>query len=81
MPVEPLQLALKGMLQLLRRTGDSIDHGPGLASHRGGLLPFDAGFHHAPLVVVPTLVAVLVAEMNFHARDVSADVAKESLQN
>jgi hypothetical protein len=42
-------------------------------SDRDGLAAFEAGFHHAALVVLSVLIAVLIAQMDFHSRDVAAD--------
>jgi len=76
MVVESLQCAPKRFFQLVRRTGDSLGKGRSLARHRSGLPPLKTGFHHAPLVVLAILAAVLVAKMNFHSRNVSAEVAQ-----
>jgi len=37
-----------------------------------GLTAFHAGLHHAALVVCAAFVAVLIAQVNFHPRDVIA---------
>jgi hypothetical protein len=48
-------------------------------SDRDGLAAFEAGFHHAALVVLATLVAALVAQVDLHSRDVIADSAQGTL--
>ena len=48
-------------------------------SDRDGLAAFEAGFDHAALVVLSVLIAVLIAQMHFHSRDVAADSAERTL--
>lgn len=63
--------------QLIRRTIDGFVQGRSLVSDRDGLTAFESGFHHtAHGVIAGLLVAVLVAQMDIHSRDVFA----ESLQ-
>jgi hypothetical protein len=51
---------------------DGLFHGCGLVCDRGGLAAFKAGFHHATYVVIAALlVAVLIAQVDFHSRDVN----------
>jgi hypothetical protein len=42
----------------------------------GGLAAFKAGLNHAVLVILTTLVAVCVADMNFHSGDPIAELIK-----
>jgi hypothetical protein len=42
-------------------------------SNRDGLASFEAGLHHATLFVLASLIAVFVAQVNLHSRDVISD--------
>ncbi len=57
----PAKGALDQSGQLTGSAVDSLDHGGRLVSDRDGLAAFEAGFHHAALVVLGDLVAALVA--------------------
>jgi transglutaminase-like putative cysteine protease len=67
--------------QLLRGTVDGLVHGRGLVRHGDRLAAFETGFHHALLVVLAAPVAVLVAEMDLHARDAIADSTQRLLHD
>jgi hypothetical protein len=48
-----------------------------MVSDRNRLTAFEAGFHHATHVVIAMLlVAVLIAQVNFHSRNVMAELAQ-----
>jgi hypothetical protein len=55
---------------------DSLVHARCLVSDCDRLASFEAGFHDAALVVRAVLIAVLVAQVDFHSRDVIADSAQ-----
>jgi hypothetical protein len=65
--------------QLTCSAVDSLGHGCFLVSDRDGLAAFEAGFHHAALVVLGALVAALVAQVDLHSRDVIAEMAQSTL--
>jgi hypothetical protein len=67
--------------QLLRGTVDGLVHGRGLVRHGDRLAAFETGFHHTLLVVPAAPVAVLVAEMDLHARDAIADSTQRLLHD
>ncbi len=47
-----------------------------------GLMPFKAGFHHATHIVdAALLIAVLIAQVKFHPRDVIAEPAQSTFHN
>jgi hypothetical protein len=48
-------------------------------SDRAALMALEAGFHHAALVVVAALVAVLVAQVDLHSCDVIAESSQGAL--
>src|ERR1039458_2920766 len=55
---------------------DSLVKDRCLVSDRDRLPSFKTGFHHTALVVRAVLIAVLVAKVDFHSRDVIADSAQ-----
>jgi hypothetical protein len=69
----------EGMLdqsgQLKGSAVDGLVQGRCLVGDRDGLAPFEAGFHHATLAVVAALIAVVVAQVDLHSRDVIAQSA------
>jgi hypothetical protein len=75
----PSEGALDQSGQLTGSAVDSLDHRGFLVSDRDGLAAFEAGFHHAALVVLSTLVAALVAQVDLHSRDVIAEMAQSTL--
>src|SRR5664280_382653 len=52
---------------------DSLVKGRCLVSDRDRLPSFKTGFHHTALVVRATLIAVFVAQVNFHSRYMVAE--------
>lgn len=63
--------------KLGQRRGRSVHRrldGPGVVSHRERFPAFEARFHRASFVIRAALGAVLVPEMNFHARNVIAEM-------
>jgi hypothetical protein len=77
----PSEGALDQSGQLTGSAVHSLDHGVFLVSHRDGLAAFEAGFHHAALVFLGALVAALVAQVDFHSRDVIAQMAQSTLHD
>jgi len=75
----PSEGALDQSAQLTCSAVDSLGHGCFLVSDRDGLAAFEAGFHHAALVVLGALVAALVAQVDLHSRDVIAEMAQSTL--
>jgi len=73
---EPPHRALKSVLQLVRRTGDSLTRSRRLARHRNGLPSLKAGFHDALFIILAMFSGIFVGDMNFDARDVRAKVAE-----
>jgi hypothetical protein len=67
---QPSEGALDQSGQLICSAFDGLVQGLCLVSDRDGLAAFKAGFHHAALVVLGTLMAALVAYVDFHSRDV-----------
>jgi hypothetical protein len=52
---------------------DRLVHGCVLVSHSDRLPSFKTSFHHAAFLVLASLIAVLVAQVNLHSRDMVAD--------
>jgi hypothetical protein len=52
---------------------DCLTHSCGLVRHSDGLPSFKTSFHHAAFLVLASLIAVLVAQVNLHSRDMVAD--------
>ena len=77
----PPEGALDQSGQLVCRAVDGFVQGRCLVSRRDGLTAFEAGFHHAALVVVAALVAVFFAQVDLHSRDVFADSAQGCLHD
>jgi hypothetical protein len=68
--------------QLLCSAVDGLLQGRCLVRDSGGLAAFKAGFHHTTHVVIAALlVAVLIAQVDFHSRDVIADAAQGTLHD
>ena len=65
--------------QLIRGAVDGLVQGISLVCDGDGLAPFQAGFHHAALVVLALLIAVLVAQVYLHPRDAIADSGESAL--
>jgi hypothetical protein len=57
-------------VQLACSATDSLTHGLRMVSHGDRLAAFEAGFHHATHVILAAFVAVLVAQVHLHPRDV-----------
>jgi hypothetical protein len=63
--------------QLLRCAGDGFVQGRCMMRDSDWLAPFETGFHHATHgVMADFLVAVLVAQVDLHSRDVIAESAQ-----
>ena len=65
--------------QLICSSVDGLVQGRCMVSDRDGLPAFEAGFHHAALVMLGTLVAALVGQMDLNSRNVIAQVAQRAL--
>jgi hypothetical protein len=76
---QPPEGALDHSGQLICSAVDGLVQGGCLMSDRAALMAFEAGFHHTALVVVAALVAGLVAQVDFHSRDVIAEPAQGTL--
>ena len=77
---QPPEGALDQSGQLICSAVDGLVQGRGLVSDRDGLAAFEAGFHHATHVVIAALlVAVLIAQVDLHSRDVIAESAQGAL--
>jgi hypothetical protein len=77
--VPPLEGVLDQSGQLIRSAVDGLVQGRGMVRDRDGLVAFEAGFHHAALVVLDALVAALVTKVDLHSSDVIADSAQGTL--
>jgi hypothetical protein len=53
---------------------DRLLHSCGLVSHSDRLPSLKTSFHHAAFLVLTSLIAVLVTQVNLHSRDMVADV-------
>jgi hypothetical protein len=53
---------------------DSLFHSGGLVSHSDRLPSLKTSFHHAAFLVLTSLIAVLVTQVNLYSRDMVADV-------
>jgi len=74
---QPPERTLDQSGQLICSTVDGLVQGRGPVSDRDGRAAFEASLHHAPHVVIAALlVAVLVAQVDLHSRDVIADSAQ-----
>ncbi len=61
-------------VQLVCGTVDGLVHGCGMMRHRDRLAAFESGFQHAAHVFITAfLVAILIAQLDFHSRDVIAE--------
>ncbi len=77
--VLPSESALYQFGQLIRSAVDGLVQSWCLVSDCNWLSSFEAGFHHAALVAGAVPMACLVAQMDFHLRDVSAESAQGTL--
>jgi hypothetical protein len=77
--VQPPEGALDQSGQFICSAVDGLVQGSCLVSDRDGLAAFEAGFHHAALVVLAALLAALVAQVDLHSRDVMTDSAQGTL--
>jgi hypothetical protein len=65
--VQPPEGALDQIAQLICSAVDGLIQSGSLVSNRNGPAAFEAGFHHAAYVVIAALlVAVLIAQVDFH---------------
>jgi hypothetical protein len=76
-----VQGALDRSLQLTGRAVDRLVQGRCLVSDGGGLAPLESGLHNAAYTVLASLVAVHVAEMDFHPRDPIAESVQGALHH
>jgi hypothetical protein len=58
------------------RAVDGVVQGGSLVRDCDGLAAFEAGLHHAALVVLTLLVAVFIAQVDFHPCDAITEVAQ-----
>lgn len=80
--VQPSEGALDHSGQLASRTIDGQVQRGSLMRSRDGLAAFEAGFHHAAHVVIAHfLVAVLIAQVDFHPRDVIAEPTQGTIHD
>jgi hypothetical protein len=71
------QGAIDQSTQLISSTVNGWMQGFSMVGDRNRLVTFEACFHHATHVIVAALlVAVLIAQVDFHSRDVIADLAQ-----
>ena len=75
----PFESALYQFGQLIRSAADSLVQGLCLLTDCDGLPSFKAGFHHAALIAGAVPMACLVAQVDLHLRDVSAESAQSTL--
>jgi hypothetical protein len=74
---QPPQGAIDQSAQLISSAVNGLIQGLGMVSDRNRLTAFEACFHHATHVVIAVLlVAVLIAQVDFHPGDVIADFAQ-----
>jgi hypothetical protein len=79
---QPPEGALDQSGQLICSAVNGLVQGRGLVRDRDGLAAFEAGFHHATHVLIAALLfAVLIAQVDFHSRDVIADSAQGTLHD
>ena len=71
--VQPPECALDQPGQLVGRAVDGLVQARRLVRDGNGLAAPEARFHHAALVILSALVAVLVAEVDFHPGDPIAE--------
>lgn len=69
----------EGLLQLLGGADDGLVNGRRVMRDRNGLVPLEARFHQAALVRASTLLAVLIAKVDFHAGDMVSQVVERVL--
>ena len=62
--------------QLIGSAVNRLVYGRGVMRDRDRLMAFQAGFHHAALVVRAAFVAALVGQVHLHSRDVIAESAQ-----
>jgi len=74
---QPPEGAIDQSAQLISSAVNGLIQGLSMVSDRNRLAAFEACFHHATHVVIAVLlVAVLIAQVDFHSRDVIADLAQ-----
>jgi hypothetical protein len=76
MGVQLPQGAFNGAFQLSSSPLDYVVHIRSRVRNGGWLTPLEASLHHAVLVVLTDLVAVLVTQVNFHSCDLIAKSAQ-----
>src|SRR5687768_12352949 len=77
----PPQSTLDGPCQLLGGAIDRLWEGRRLMAHGHGLKAREAGLQQAAFVVAPAFLAVLVAEVDFHAGDPVGEPAHGTLHH
>ena len=78
MPSAPKR-ALDQPSQLICSAVEGLIQGRCLVSDCDGLAAFQACFHHAPLIALAVLIAVLVVHLDLHSRNVVAKPAQRTL--
>jgi hypothetical protein len=79
---QPPDGALDQSVQLICSAVDGLVNSCGLVSDRDGLAALDSGFHQAThFAMAALLVAVLIAQMDLHSRDLIAESAQGALHN
>lgn len=79
MVVQPPERAVEQSRQLLRGAMHRLLQRRGMFCHRHRLPAFETGLEHATLVLLPALVSILVAQMNFDPSDLCAEVLQRLL--
>jgi hypothetical protein len=76
MVVQSPQSALDGSLQFVGSAIDCLVQVRCLVSNGRGLPTLNASFHHATFVILPALMSVFIAQVNFHPCDLLAEAAQ-----
>ena len=76
MVVQPAERAVQPMRQLLRGAMHRLLERRSVVSHRHRLPAFETGLQHAAMVMLTALVAVLVAQVNFHPGDMFTEALR-----
>jgi hypothetical protein len=79
MVVQPPERAVQQTRQFLRGAIHCLLQRRGVLRYCHRLPAFQTGLEYAALVLLPALVAVLVAQMNFHSGDVCAETLQRLL--
>jgi len=81
MIAQPSEEVIERRFELVRCAGDGLHHGSGMVGDGGWLMALEPRFHHATQVIAAALVAILIADVDFHPGDLTLEAGETILHD